>query len=384
MPPKSFKPTRERKQRRRARAQKVEASTDIPTDAPQNTVISAPADSNAEILVPLTTTEKAQKRRDQLKQELTAGQPKMSAKKQKRFNKYLETKLKKEETQAIIEKLAETTVDTSLFASTRSIGTSRESKKQAIKRALLEEQAGINTEKNKEILYEERRPVDLEDIDMVATNDEPAIETGPRPEPVVSRFAIGAVVGAGLKRPLDGETGGPPIIKRIKKNRKPLIIQPMVINEPEESPSEAEMSSSEGECEEEEGSCSGDEEEEWGGILSEDDEVHDTESSGTDFEEGSGGEEEEEEEEEDTVAPLKRGQSGRANAFKEWALAQRRTVVDGEDSAIAPSNIETLIEAQSTLVYVPRSREEDMTPPPEELASSTQTERKVDCNVQYQ
>ena len=321
----------------------------------------AVADCNAEVIVPLTAAEKSERRRQQLKEELKEGQPKMSAKKRKRFDKYIETKLKKEETAALLAKLAETKVDTSLFTSTRTIGASKESKKQQIKRALLEERAGINLEQNKAILYEERQIEVGGDGGGDGDGSDEGAEDGvqeqqPRPNPA-HPFTIGVIVGAGLKRPLDSGEGGPPVIKRIKKNRK-LSKEPLVVvREPEVSGEE----SSSGDDKE----CDG---EEWHGF---------SEAGGSSSSDGfsSGDEGLSDGSGEEAVDRLKWGRSEKANAFKEWALAQKRATVDGETRA-AKSNIEAAIELKSTIVHVPRRREEDMTPPPEELAVA-QTDRKV-------
>ncbi|KAI5818764.1 P-loop containing nucleoside triphosphate hydrolase protein [Pyronema omphalodes] len=416
MPPKSFKPTRDRKQRNRPK----------PEEPSDPNSLEATVDPNADIIVPLTTAEKKEKRRQQLLAEARAEKP-MTGKKLKRFNKYIETKLKKEEKDALLEKFAENQVDTSLFMSTKAIGASRESKKQKIKRALLEEQAGINIEQNRELLYEERRPVDIEEFEEVL--DEQMKNAAPPPPPKKAKkekesevqedkmeveeekeeeeklhpinfalsattaqpFSIGVAVGSGLKRPLDGADGGPPIIKRIKKDRKPRIQRQMiVINKPTDSDEEMPTESEEEEdSEDDEGSDEGSdeesegEEEEFQGFSddNEDEEGSDEES---DDEDGSGSEEddsddddeedESEEEEEEVVGRLKKGTSAKANAFKEWASAQRKTV-DG-DTSVAKSNLETAIELKSTIDYVPQRREEDMTPPPEELRVA-HTDRKV-------
>lgn len=377
MPPKSFKPTRERKQRRLVKSHS-ENDPNVNTDGSLVEAADAPFNTNVEIMIPLTAAQKADKRRLQLKEELKAGLPKMSAKKAKRFNKYIESKLKKEEAVAIMEKLAETKVDTSLFTSTRSIGASRESKKQAIKRALLEEQAGINMEANKQILYEERRVVGMEDYkgemqDKIMTDQPAKIESvswaqaRTIAEPAANPFAIGATFGTGLKRPLDGEDG-PPVIKRIKKNRKPRKV-PVIVSDSEHS-SDEEMPTSDEESEEGgSGDEGGSDEEEWGGISEDEDAEGSDDSEGSD---GSGSSEDESEEE--PVERVKPGQSGKANAFKEWALAQRRAT-DGETGVIK-SNIEASMELKSTIVHIPRSREEDMMPLPEELVV-VNTDRKV-------
>lgn len=380
MPPKNFKPTRERKQRRITKNHS-ENDPNVNTDGS----LVEPIDANAEIMIPLTAAEKAEKRRQQLKDELKEGMPKMSAKKAKRFNKYIENKLKKEESVAIMEKLAENKVDTSLFASTRSIGASRESKKQAIKRALLEEQAGINMEQNKQILYEERRVVGMEDYEEM--QDHEMVDQPPKlesvswaqartvAEPAANPFAISSLIGAGLKRPLDGEDG-PPVIKRIKKDRKPRKVH-VVVSESEHS-SDEEMPTSDEESEHsdsddnDEGEDGG---EEWNGFSEEEQEDEGSEES-EDDEDGSSDESgsSDGESEDEPAVRKKPGHSGKANAFKEWALAQRRAT-DGETGTIK-SNIEASMELKSTIVHIPRRREEDMTPPPEELVVAN-TDRKV-------
>lgn len=81
-----YKPTRDRKQRRahkQSNATRPEELGNIPSTG------NAPADPNADIIITLTKTEKEEKRRIELREELKEGQPKMSSKKQKRLNKYI-------------------------------------------------------------------------------------------------------------------------------------------------------------------------------------------------------------------------------------------------------------------------------------------------------
>ena len=70
MPPKSFKPTRERKQRRLVKNHSENDDT-VNTDGS----LVEREDANAEIIIPLTTAEKAEKRRQQLKDELKSAMP---------------------------------------------------------------------------------------------------------------------------------------------------------------------------------------------------------------------------------------------------------------------------------------------------------------------
>jgi hypothetical protein len=81
MPPKSFKPTRERKARKRVRAQEEGGEKQEAFPDGNNPARSAP-NSNAEIIIPGTAKpERPTKNEPEL--------PKMSAKKRKRYNKYI-------------------------------------------------------------------------------------------------------------------------------------------------------------------------------------------------------------------------------------------------------------------------------------------------------
>lgn len=85
--PSKHKPTRDRKQRRapkQSNAARPGELGGIPSAG------NAPlADANADIIIPLTKTEKEEKRRLELREQIKEGQPKMSSKKQKRLNKYI-------------------------------------------------------------------------------------------------------------------------------------------------------------------------------------------------------------------------------------------------------------------------------------------------------
>ena len=65
-----------------------------------------------------------------------------------------ETKLKKEENLALLKKLASQKVDTSLFQSSRKLGSGTDTKRESLKRALAESRAGIDVEKNERLLLE--------------------------------------------------------------------------------------------------------------------------------------------------------------------------------------------------------------------------------------
>ncbi|KAI9799446.1 MAG: hypothetical protein M1825_004546 [Sarcosagium campestre] len=113
---------------------------------------------------PLEVLPAEQKQREAKKQalrdELRAQRPIMSAKKKKRLEKYIDTKLRKEESLDLIKKLAASKVDTSLFHTSKQIGVTRESRRQTLSRALRERNAGINVAENEDILLVERRHQD--------------------------------------------------------------------------------------------------------------------------------------------------------------------------------------------------------------------------------
>lgn len=84
MPPKSFKPTRERKQRRRKTVQRD--GTTLDGEANPATTLQ---DTNAEIVIPGAQAAKAPNDNDSSWKKEEAPESKMSAKKRKRFNKYM-------------------------------------------------------------------------------------------------------------------------------------------------------------------------------------------------------------------------------------------------------------------------------------------------------
>jgi ATP-dependent RNA helicase DHX37/DHR1 len=79
------------------------------------------ANTNQIQLLPQNRSERDEKRR-KLKEELRAGQEKISGKKQKRLDKYIETKLKKDENLELLRKLSQGKFDTSRLRSSKHLG----------------------------------------------------------------------------------------------------------------------------------------------------------------------------------------------------------------------------------------------------------------------
>lgn len=311
----------------------------------------------------------------------------------------------------LMQKLSETKVDTSLFRSTKTMGAAKESKREQIRRALLEEKFGINMEENAKILYEERDPEKLELVEISQTMEGIAGSVSGKTNEAreLDQVAIeipgnkSIAIGSGLKRPLESDANGQPIVKKIRKSREVREERLMAIIEAMERQKEQDAGDSsidEDEDEQETDYDSGkedndDAEEEWGGIpdspisegadktegaaidtdevISNGNNLRDTDEDGEKDDEDSGGDDDndddQEEEENELVPRLKRGRSEKANAFKEWALAQRRQVMNDGDPLDTDTSMPNLLAlkpgAPHVHVHVLRTREEDMTPPPE-------------------
>ena len=101
--PSKFKPTRDRKHKHR-----------------QKTQVQDITDANLPQIVAPSKVEREEKRR-KLREELRANLPKVSSKKQKRLDKYIENKLKKDEKIALLQKLSKSTFDTSKLQSSKNL-----------------------------------------------------------------------------------------------------------------------------------------------------------------------------------------------------------------------------------------------------------------------
>ncbi|KAG6040082.1 hypothetical protein E4U41_001423 [Claviceps citrina] len=306
-----------------------------------------------------------QEKKDQLKKELQQDGIKVSGKKAKRLEKYIETKLRKDESKELLAKLAERRIDTSLFASSRSLGQGKETKRQALSRALREQRAGL--ECDEDVLLEERTEASGESRDsredeprqVLATTDVP--DTA-EPQQAAVLASSTAVFGSGLKRPMEQDDEGRPVLRKkqkrggLKTKNNPLEAV-KVIRGRDES-----------------------EYEEWGGFSS-DDEAN---GSGVKVQNGKGSEDEEEadddddddEDEESSLESSDSDESGgeksatRSSAFKAWALQQRN-----EALGYRPLENTGPLEVPKPDNFVPRAPEQD--PLPRELQPTENDARKA-------
>ncbi|KAF3003070.1 putative ATP-dependent RNA helicase DHR1 [Curvularia kusanoi] len=364
----------------------------------------APAEANLEEILPAEQKERDEKRRAMKDELMRESQSKMSSKKKKRLDKYVDTKLKKEENLELLKKLAAQShkVDTSLFQSSRKLGSGNDTKREALKRAFAERKAGVDVEKNEGLLFEEHtvrepeaessasdidveveaaptlpkksskapKPVSRKRSRSPSRSPEPAPAQSTAPEPPKSAGSFG-LFGGGLKRPLELDESGKPVIqvrKRRKAKGKPVVIEEEVAWEGFDSD---ESGGDEDASEAEEADATDSTEE---SDIEEDDDDDDDTGTESDGSEGTGDSEgsEEESSEDDSDSSMDEDESKiarkeRTSAFKAWATSQRN-----EQIGFVPSNQLEYSMPAKPANFTPRAPEQD--PLPRELETNTATD----------
>ncbi|KAI6800698.1 P-loop containing nucleoside triphosphate hydrolase protein [Hortaea werneckii] len=333
-------------------------------------------DTNSEELVAETKSER-DARRAKLAADLRDQQPqsKISSKKRKRLDKYVDSKLKKEENLELLKKLAAHKVDTSLLQSSKKLGRAGETKRERFSRALQEQAAGIGD--HDDVLLEQR-PEALQDASSDEDEDnaaEEATEAAPI-APAPEKPALG--FGGGLKRPLDVGEDGRPVIKKRKRRKKerPSFPQPDYDDQ---------ASSDDGVGEEDDRAAAGDRsEDEWGGFsdsgeaqedvasnesgseISDDGEELSDEESDDDSEGDDQEEEDDDDDDSESLPSVASDRKERVSAFKQWADSQRNTALDFTPSA--PLATSAQIDEKVKANFRPR----EPSPDPMLVASTTQ------------
>ncbi|KAF1844812.1 DEAH-box RNA helicase-like protein [Cucurbitaria berberidis CBS 394.84] len=330
---------------------------------------------------------------------LRETQGKISGKKKKRLDKYVDTKLKQEENRELLKKLASQKVDTSLFQSSKKLGSGAGSKREILRRALAESRAGIDIEKNEGLLLEERdlhEPAsESDDAPTTGTQSVPkpnptskptsrirdrsspessqqADTTAPIPEPSATSLPATGLFGTGLKRPLEVDESGKPVIqvrKRRKAASKPVVIEQEVqwegfsAGEEDEESEEENIEGSESSSAESRGSDPGSDEED---------------ISASDPGDSEGSEEEGLEDESDDESETsfdedaKVAKKERTSAFKAWATQQRNDAI-----GFVPTNNLSQAVAPKPANFKPRAPEQDPLPPELETNTATDATRKA-------
>jgi len=378
---KKFVP-RQRKHKVLARKAR-EAQEEQQASAENGSVTQPQVDSNALEILPDAKKAADEVKRAQLKTDLK-GDVKMSSKKAKRLEKYIDKKLAKDENRALLAQLAANKIDTSLFASTRHLGATKVTKREMMSRALRERAAGI--QQNDDSILFEPRPGPKEDSDAEESEGEISgneshlsqqDQEASKPEEVDAPEppAIPAVAGSGLKRPLEVDEEGKPILqKRQKRGGVKSKISSRLHLSSVFPPNQVD------DALEREGSAA-EEDDEWNGFSSEtansgkedsssDESMKGSADEGTDEEEDtSSGEDEDEDEETETDGENNAKQ--RSSAFKAWAHEQRNSALGYKPSSVDNAVLNIPIPQN----FKPRPVEEE--PLPLELQPTKDTERKA-------
>ncbi|EEY13975.1 ATP-dependent RNA helicase DHX8 [Verticillium alfalfae VaMs.102] len=158
--------------------------------AKENAVTPLDADTNAEQIDP-EERRLMREKKERMKKELQ-GDVKVSGKKAKRLDKYIENKLRKDENREILAKLSQSKIDTNLFTSSKTIGQGKETKRQAISRVMRERKAGVEVDEDgDEILFERPRQQDSsnEALGFKPASESTQILDVPRPDNFTPRAA---------------------------------------------------------------------------------------------------------------------------------------------------------------------------------------------------
>ncbi|ORY71569.1 P-loop containing nucleoside triphosphate hydrolase protein [Pseudomassariella vexata] len=328
----------------------------------------AQADSNAAEIVPESKKE-LEARKAQFRDELKGQGVKVSGKKAKRLEKYIENKLKKDDSRVLLAQLSNNKIDTSLFSSTRRLGQGKETKRQLLQRALREHEAGV---RHDDELFEERQSgsdIESESDQAIkprttqneATRVEPTkVPSSAAPKAATANGELAA--GSGLKRPLELDDEGRPIIQ--KRQKRGGVKSKFSTSAPTFAQQESDATS---------------DEEEWGGFSSNEEEPTKSNGgsdSGSEVE-GPPVEGSEEESDEDDISEdgsdEEPGESTkeRSSAFKAWAHQQRNEALGYQpiDSTAA------VLDIPKPENFQPRPAEQD--PLPQELQPTADTGRKA-------
>ncbi|KAK4227117.1 putative ATP-dependent RNA helicase [Podospora fimiseda] len=342
------------------------------------------ADPNAIEITPAQQAE-AEAKRAKLREELRPDGVKVSSKKAKRLEKYIENKLKKDENRELLAKLSANKIDTSLFTSAKSIGQTKETKKEALRRVIREKNAGLGLDKSSAALLYERREVKEGEVPRMmqrqkegSSDSEPegekkaktksktTIETSPRidsvepsaPTPAPAAPAVAVAAGSGLKRPLDlDESGKPVLAKRQKRGgvKSKFSIEAPIVHEESESEEFGGFSDVEEDESGEEGSSSSDasgsgseDEEEGSDEDMDEDDNEDEEEDGSDSGDASASDSEDD--------SGKERRKERSSAFKAWAHQQRN-----EALGYTPTT-STILDIPKPANFKPRPIEQDALP----------------------
>ncbi|KAL4793464.1 P-loop containing nucleoside triphosphate hydrolase protein [Aspergillus venezuelensis] len=310
------------------------------------------ADTNAAEIAPLSKTE-SEARKEKLREELKAQNPKISAKKQKRLDKYIENKLKKEENIELLKKLSQSKVEVTGLQSSKELG----------KRKREDDETPARTTDAVEERNAPEWSSDESDDELNRTKTSPNEKIPETRE----QAAPNVMNGIGLRRPLELGPDGFPILKKRKRATKPepkatLNAVPWEGFGSDDEIMRDDAKGGDGtESEEEEVSDSEDKSEdaESGDNDDEDDSDEDEEESDEDDEDEDSDEEQEDEDEDNEDEKTNGRIKPRQSAFKSWARQQINEVV-GFKPTTGPITAEPQPEIPKSAIPVRAPEEEPL------------------------
>lgn len=315
------------------------------------------ANPNVEVLQPMLKEEKAERKR-KLEEQLNADQPelKMSRQKRKRMEKYIDHQLKRDEKKVLLEKLAQTKVDTLKLVQVKLLGLGKQTKRQQFAEALELERQGRASDKTRDILYETREVKEWDEDDSNDGSDDDdddedeLAQFGDTPLAFTLTLTASSLFIDNRPKKFGGQSMGfgfanlpkiekDPVKKKYnwrtkvakedaKRRKKEDDADFDSLSDEEENNEEEEEEEDEEDEEEDGEEANGDVEED----KEEDDEEDEDDEEGDDSEEDSEEEESEEEEEEEQprLIQQKPKHSSAAEEFKQWA-EHRIRVNEGRD-----------------------------------------------------
>ncbi|SPO00794.1 probable ECM16 - putative DEAH-box RNA helicase [Cephalotrichum gorgonifer] len=352
--------------------------------AQENATYDAPDANSLEILPAQRKEILAEKAR--IKEELKLGGQKVTSKKAKRLEKYIEKKLRKDEGHVLAEKLEKSKIDTTLFSSTKALGQGKETKKQALRRALLEKKAGIQDDTRDAILFRKREvpsgaaPQSESESEKESEDEDNSARAPSQLHGSTKPSQPATAIGSGLKRPLDVDDHGRPVLKKRQKRggvaTKVSLVhpvqQPAVQNPPDGDDSSDEWG---GFSDSDNGNGDGDDDLDIDNSADsssgEDSEQDSSEGGSSDDSEDSDDDSDDDEDMLDDDDEKTEERQARSSAFKAWAHQQRN-----EALGYAPvSATETTYDIPKPKDFTPRAPEQD--PLPRELLPTENDDRKA-------
>ena len=200
----------------------------------------ASSNTNHQAIIPESQSEK-EARRIKLHQELRdeQAQSKIPSKKRKRLDKYIDTKLRKDENAELVKKLSAQKVDTSLLRSSKKLGRVNESKREKLSRVLRERQRGLDVDgKAEEVLLDARPGVEGAEGDESENDQSQDEDDGVVVVQALRNNSVVSTFGGGLKRPLEMDENGQPVMRKRKRRRK----EPVQIHDADEDEDETPIS----------------------------------------------------------------------------------------------------------------------------------------------